>query len=222
MKKLFEKNPLFHYTFVLAIISIACGVVIGGVNAITAPIIADNLLRAKVEAYQEVLPSIDTFDEVEVTDDYPTSVQSIAKGLSSGNETLGYIYEVYGTNSYGKMTIVMSVGLDGKIIGAQFLTIEQTLNVPGTRTNLSLYVGSNISDLTPSGDLISGATGSLSTMQGLLADVATAHALTGGEVIVDPLDEAYGEGYTLNPDDSFTATTHVTSKSDVLQGTDIV
>ncbi len=45
-------------------------------------------------------------------------------------------------------------------------------------------------------------TGSLSTMQGLLADVATAHALTGGEVIVDPLDEAYGEGYTLEVDSS--------------------
>lgn len=222
MKRLFEKNPMLHYTFVLMVISIACGVVIGGVNALTAPVIADNLLQAKIEAYEEVLPGIDTFDEIEVTDDYPSTVQSIAQGYNTGNDTLGYIYEVYGTNSYGNMTIVISVGLDGKVIGAQFITIEQTLNVPGTRTNLSLYVGSMISDLTPSGDLISGATGSLSTMQGLLADVATAHALTGGEVIVDPLDEAYGEGYTLEVDSSFTATAHVTSKSNVLQGSDVV
>ncbi|AUD64309.1 hypothetical protein BK011_00870 [Tenericutes bacterium MZ-XQ] len=222
MKKLFEKKPMLHYTFVLMVISIACGIVIGGVNAVTAPVIADNLLKAKVEAYEEVLPGIDTFDEIEVTEDYPTSIQSIAKGYNVGNDVLGHIYEVYGTNSYGKMTIVVSVGLDGKIIGAQFVTIEQTLNVPGTRTNLSLYVGSNITALEPSGDFISGATGSLSTVQGLLADVATAHALTGGEVIVDPLDEAYGEGYTLEVDNSFVSTDYVTSKSNVLQGSNVV
>ena len=32
MKKLFEKNPMLHFTFVLAVVSIACGIVIGGVD----------------------------------------------------------------------------------------------------------------------------------------------------------------------------------------------
>src|SRR5690554_6815179 len=215
MKKLFEKNPMYHYTFVLAMISIACGIVIGGVNAITHPIIEANLLAAKVESYQKVLKGIDDFEEVEVTSEYPNNVQSIAKGFNANNEVLGYIYEVYGANGYGNMTVIVSVGVDGKILGAQFLTIEQTLNVPGTRTNLSYYVGSFITDLQPSSDLISGATGSLSTLQGLLGDLANAHSIAVGEVIVDPLDEVYGAGYTLEVDNTFVATAHVTSRSNV-------
>lgn len=222
MKRLFEKNVMLHYTFVLAVVSIACGIVIGGVNAITAPIIEANLLEAKIESFEEVLKGIDSFEDLEVTEDYPNSVLSIAKGFDQSDEVLGYIYEVYGTNSYGSMTVVISVDENGEILGAQFLTIEQTLNVPGTRTNLSLYVGSNVNNLEPSGDIISGATGSLSTLQGLLSDVATAHSMTIGEVVVDPLDEAYGDGYTLEVDSSFDATTHVTSKSDVLQGSSVV
>lgn len=222
MKKLFEKNPMYHYTFVLAVVSIACGIVIGGVNAITRPIIDANLLAAKVESFEEVLKGIDDFEEIKVTDEYPKSVQSIAKGFNANNEVLGYIYEVYGTNSYGNMTVVVSVGLDGKILGAKFLTIEQTLNVAGTRTNLSYYVGSNIADLQPSADFISGATGSLATLQGLLGNLATAHSLAVGEIIVDPLDEIYGEGYVLEVDNTFVATTHVTSKSNILQGSDNV
>lgn len=222
MKKLFEKNPMFHYTFVLAVVSIACGIVIGGVHAITNPIIQDNLLAAKVESYEQVLKGIDDFEEIKVTDEYPSSVQSIAKGFAANDDVLGYIYEVYGTNSYGNMTVVVSVGLDGKILGAQFLTIEQTLNVPGTRTNLSYYVGSNIADLQPSADLISGATGSLSTLQGLLGDLANAHSIAVGEVILDPLDEVYGTGYTLEVDNTFVATAHVTSRSNVLQGSETV
>ncbi len=222
MKKLFEKNPMYHYTFVLAMISIACGIVIGGVNAITHPIIEANLLAAKVESYQKVLKGIDDFEEVEVTSEYPNSVQSIAKGFNANNEVLGYIYEVYGANGYGNMTVIVSVGVDGKILGAQFLTIEQTLNVPGTRTNLSYYVGSFITDLQPSSDLISGVTGSLSTLQALLSDVNTAHSLAKGEIIVDPLDEAYGEGFGVTVDNGFTPTDHIVSKSNVMQGSDVV
>jgi hypothetical protein len=222
MKRLFEQKPLFHYTFVLAMVSIACGIVIGGVNAITAPIIEANLLEAKIESFEEVLQGIDSFEDLEVSDDYPNSILSVAKGFNESNEVLGYIYEAYGTNSYGSMTVVVSVDQSGKILGAQFLTIEQTLNVPGTKTNLSLYVGSNISALEPSGDIIGGATGSLSTLEGLLTDVATAHSMSVGEIIVDPLDEAYGDGYTLEVDNEFTATAHVTSKSNVIQGSDVV
>ena len=39
----------------------------------------DNLLAAKVESYEQVLKGIDDFEEIKVTDEYPSSVQSIAK-----------------------------------------------------------------------------------------------------------------------------------------------
>lgn len=222
MRKLFEKYPMLHFTFVLAMVSIVCGLVIGGANAITAPVIENNLLKAKVESFEKVLRGIDSFDEVTVGQGYPKSIRSIAKGYNESKETIGYIYEAYDKNSYGSITIVVSVGMDGKVLGADFLAIEQSLNVPGTRTNLSLYVGSDITNLEPKGDLVSGVTGSLSTLQGLLSDVATAHGLTKGEVVVDPLDEAYGKGFTLEVDGTFTETTHVTAKSFVKQGANTV
>lgn len=212
MKKLFEKKPMVYYTFVLAVVSIACGIVIGGVNALTAPVIADNLLAAKVEAFEAVLEGIDSFDEIELTDDYPNTIQSVSKGYDLSKDTLGYIYEAYSANKFGDMTIVVSVGLNGKVLGATFVAIEQSLNVPATRTNLSLYIGSNITDLTPSSDILAGATYSLETLNELLVDIAVAHSLTAEEVIIDPLDEAYGEGYILENDATFTPTTHVTSK----------
>ncbi len=218
MKKLFEKYPMFHFTFVLTLVSIVCGIVIGGANAITAPVIDKNLLAAKVEAFESVLTGIDSFDDIKTTAEYPKTIQSIAKGYDKSKAVLGYIYEAYGSNKYGDMTIVVSVGSDGTVLGATFVAIEQSLNVPGTRTNLTLYIGSKITNLEPKGDILTGATGSLSTLQGLLADVATAHSLTGGEVIVDLLDEAYGASYTLENDATFTATAHVTAKSLVKQG----
>ncbi|MCD4827780.1 MAG: hypothetical protein K8Q99_08385 [Acholeplasmataceae bacterium] len=222
MKKFFEKNPMFYYTFVLAVVSIACGVVIGGVNALTAPVIEDNLLAAKVEAFETVLNGIDDFDDIEVGDDYPSTIQSVSKGYDAADNVLGYIYEAYNTNKFGNMTIVVSVGLDGKVIGATFVAIEQTYNVPGTKENLTLYIGSDISNLAPSSDLISGATGSLTTLQALLADVSAAHSLTAGAIILDPLDEVYGTGYVLESDDAFVPTAHVIAKSLVMQGVDEV
>jgi hypothetical protein len=216
MKKLFEKKPMVYYTFVLAVVSIACGIVIGGVNALTAPVIADNLYNAKVEAFETVLEGIDTFDELDLIDEYPDTIQSVNKGYDVSKDTLGYIYEVYSTNKFGDMTIVVSVGVDGKVLGATFVAIEQSYNVPQTRTNLSLYIGSNIADLTPTGDILSGATVSLTTLNALLADVAIAHSLTAEEIIIDPLMEEFGSSYVLENDEAFTSTSHVTSKWFVL------
>lgn len=217
MKKFFDKNPMFYYTFVLAVVSIACGVVIGGVNALTAPVIADNLLAAKVEAFETVLDGIDSFDEIKLNDEYPSTIQSVNKGYDVSNNVLGYIYEAYNTNKFGNMTIVVSVGLDGKVLGATFVAIEQTYNVPGTKTNITLYIGSDISNLSPSSDLISGATGSLTTLQALLSDISEAHSLTAGSIVLDPFDEVYGSGYILENDDAFVATTHIMNKTIIKQ-----
>lgn len=222
MKNLFSKSPIFHYTFVLTIISLVCGLLIGGINAVTAPVIERNLLKAKVESYESVLKNIDSFDEIDVTNDYPTSIKSVVKGKDASGKVLGYIYEAYGTNSYGSMTIIGSVDEDGVFLGLQFLTIEQTLGVDFTRTNLSYYVGANIDQITPSNDLISGATGSLSTFQGLLSDIASAHRLSMGEIEVDPLELIYGSGYALEIDAGFTPTAHIIQKRNVKVGNDVV
>lgn len=211
MKKLFEK-PMFHYTFVLTAVALVCGILIGTVNAITSPIIAENVRLAKVEAYERVLEGIDSFTELDVAND-PSTIISKVEGKNSSNAVIGYIYEAYTTNKFGYMRLVISVNAGGTILGADFIEINQTYNVEGTKTNLSLYVGSSILDLAPSGDLIAGATGSLTSLKALLGDVATAHANT---VVIpdDPYVSWFGEGYVIDSevDSTFTPSSHVLSK----------
>ncbi|PKK96909.1 MAG: hypothetical protein CVV58_03950 [Tenericutes bacterium HGW-Tenericutes-3] len=219
MKKLFEK-PLIHYTFVLTIVSIVCGLAIGGVNFITAPIIDDNIAEAKLEAFNLVLPGLGDFEEVSVDGD-PATIVSKVIGKNAEGQTIGYIYEAYATNKFGYMRIVISVDASGVIIGADFVEINQTLNVAGTKNNLALYVGTSIYDLEPNGDLSSGATYSLNTVKAILNDVAVAHANT---VVAPalPYEDWFGMNYTMEEDGTFVPTNVVFSKHIVKDENNVV
>lgn len=210
MKKLFQ-IPMFHYTFVLTVVALVCGILIGAVNAVTSPIIAANIARAQTEAYQRVLPEIDSFDVIEI-ENGPATVLSIVEAKNASNASIGYIYTAYTTNKFGYIRLVVSVGMTGNILGADFIEINQTYGVEGTKTNLSLYIGSAISNLAPSGDLVTGATGSLTSLKALLGDVAAAHAIAAANA--DPLASWFGAGYVMDTevDPTFTPNTNVISK----------
>lgn len=219
MRKLFE-NPIFHYSFVLTMVAFACGLVIGGVNAITDPIITENRIRAQVEAYEKVLPGIDEFTEMSTTGD-PDTIISKVEGRDQNGDVLGYIYVAFNTNKYGYMRIITSVGLDGTILGAEFLEINQSLDVNSTRINLSLYEGLNITEAAPVGDMISGVTGSKNTLIDLMYDVRVAHE----KLDIAPQDPFAGwyEGeFERAADDSFTAEGSVVSRQVVTDGDDQV
>lgn len=213
------KKPIVHYTFVLAVVAIVCGIMISAVNAITAPIIENNILKAQAAAYQLVLPSGETFTEI-VNEEFPETVLTVVEAKAGAN-VVGYIYTAYTTNKFGYMRLVVAVGPTGTILGADFIDINQTYQVDGTRTNLSLYVGSPITSIAPSGDIVTGATGSLNSLKGLLADVATSHAL----VVVapaDPYEAWFGAGYSMEIDATFVPTTQVLEKSIVRNASDEV
>lgn len=176
MKKLLEK-PLFHYTLVLAIVSLVCGLAIGGINAVTAPVIEQNEIDATNAAYQTVLPGYASSTEV-TNQGNPQSIESIVEAKDNSGQTIGYIYIAYGANKFGSIKIVVGIDNSGQITGADFISLKQTYKLNETRTNLSYYVGSSITDLIPSGDIISGATYSLVLVQSLLEDVATAYQNT--------------------------------------------
>jgi len=182
MKKLFE-NPLIHYSFVLMVVALACGLVIGGINAVTAPIIEENLRVAQVAAYQRVLPGIAEFDELSLDGD-PSTIVTKIEGRNAQGEILGYIYVAFGTNKFGSMRVIASIGLDGTILGVDFIDILQTYNLNDSRTNLSLYNGRNIAEAAPVGDMISGVTGTRNTTIDLMKDIATAHS----RMDITPLD----------------------------------
>ena len=208
MKKLFEK-PLFHYTFVLTVVSIICGLVIGGVNAVTAPIIQANNDRARALAYSEILVGIDSFEDLlEATD--PTSIKDKVAGFDKDGKLLGYIFEVQATNSYtkgGPMSFVVSVNQQGTIIAVKFLSVNQTF-IPRTIAVLEEYVGLSVNS-----DYTSGATIVITTrtINQMMNDVAKAFSTidTGS---TDPLDAWFGAGHQRVQDQTFTPTDKVLSK----------
>lgn len=182
MKNLFAKKPLLHYTFVLAMVALVCGLVIGGVNAVTEPIIANNIYEAKLKAYKAVVSELVSFEELELNND-PASIQSKVAVYDVATPTedttpIAFIYESFMTNKFGQMRVVVSVDADGIILGAVFIEIVQTYKVEATKSNLEAYIGSNVSSLNPVGDIEAGATGSLSTLRTMLTDIATAHTQT--------------------------------------------
>lgn len=173
IKKLFEKQ-IVHHSFVLAMVALACGLVIGGVSHFTSSIIEKNLAEAKTLAFESVMPGLDSFEIVEI-EGLPISIQEVVRGYDENEDALGYIYEVFKTNKFGHLRIVVSIDENGTILGAQFLELKQTLNLTATESNLDKFIGTQIKDLEPKGDLISGVTVSSQTLLELLADIAVAH-----------------------------------------------
>jgi electron transport complex protein RnfG len=212
MKKLLEKD-MFRYTLVLTIVAIVCGLMIGGMNALTAPIIQRNLEEAERKAFQEVLPLGVDFDKLELVEGIPSSIQSAVQGLDASSKVVGYIYTASGTNQHGSISIVVSVDANGKILGASILSINQTKGIADTESNLKRFIGTQIGTNTPAGDIISGVTNSLNTVKALLTDISVAHGLLA--VPSDPYVQAFGEGYTIVQDTTFVATTLVKQKDDV-------
>ena len=212
MKKLLEKD-MFRYTLVLTIVAIVCGLMIGGMNALTAPIIKRNLEEAERKAFQEVLPIGETFDKLELVEGVPSSVQSAVVGLDSTDKIVGYIYTASGTNQHGSISIVISVDANGQILGASILSINQTKGISDTASNLQTFVGTQIGTNTPQGDIVSGVTNSLVTVKALLTDISVAHGLLATSS--DPYVQAFGEGYTVSQDATFVANAYVKQKDEV-------
>lgn len=212
MKKLFD-IPMFRYTFVLTMVALVCGLMIGGMNAITAPIIKRNLEEAERKAYQEVLPEGENFEIITIkgVDGVPASVTGAVVGKNASNQVVGYIYTANGTNQHGSISIVISVDASGKILGASILSINQTKGIEDTKSNLQSFIGVQIGSTTPAGDIITGVTNSLNTVKGLLVDISTAHGIL-ADAPADPYVEAFGVGYTLTEDATFVATANITSK----------
>ena len=186
MKNFLEKNPLVHYTIVLTIVAIACGLLIGGINAWTNPIIEDNNYQRKVAAYQSVLPDLadDGLTVLDIAND-PDNIEEKVEAKDDEGNVIGYIININQTNGYGNMQIVMAIASDGTIISAEFLQLNQTLNLDNTRANLAMYVGTNINTL-QNLDFLSGATRSLETLTAMMSDIQSAFSTID---IDEPVDE---------------------------------
>lgn len=130
-------------TLALFLITVIAGCLLGIVYQITKGPIAEQNAKATLAAYQSIFPDMDTYTEVEMTDELSTKIaEAIAADAencgntvvstivtakdTSGND-LGTIYTVTNKEGYGG-DIRFTVGIDttGTITGLEILEISET------------------------------------------------------------------------------------------------
>lgn len=109
---------------ILCIISLICAAGIAGVNELTAPTIEKNAQKAQLEAYQAIFEAYDEESSIELDVDNEAIESKILAKDSNGTE-LGVLYTVSGSNSYGKLKIVVAI-VNGKVNQVEILENGQS------------------------------------------------------------------------------------------------
>ena len=124
-----ELDPRFTAKLTLTLLGI-CAVVallLGIVNQVTAPIIAEIQAEKTAAAMSQVLPA-EEYQPVET--DYP-NVTAMNRALSGG-ETVCYVVEVTTSGFGGTMSMVVGVDVDGAVTGVSVTDNSETANI-GTK-----------------------------------------------------------------------------------------
>lgn len=215
---------IFKTALVLTLIGIACGLLIGFSNSITAPIIEENARKAELKAYEALFPGLDEANKMTEV----TLIGSIYEVLQvkDGGQVTGYLYKGKLTNSYGAVDQLVGIKANGEIAGVQFLNLDQTASMkPAIETNATYYKGKNVSsiDLTKlvvfsSGsneyDTAAGSSYGSTAMRTIIRDAIQMFS-GAAPVVLSPYESIFGEGAVNTVDNSFVATDKVTKKEEV-------
>lgn len=173
-----DKNSSVYKMVLLGVICAICGLILSGVNALTAPLIEQNSLAAVQSNLEEIYPG-GTFSDV--TDNY---ISLDDTGLIDGiyeAEGQGYIFTCNGIGySSSGITFMVGFDLDGKISGYMALEQSETSGV-GSRAFESEYTDT-ITSLTTSDEIptLSGATlTSTAVKNGIEAAIAVFNQING-------------------------------------------
>ncbi len=99
--------------FVLGLIALLAGCMLGFTNELTAPTINEQTIAAAREARKSVLPNAETFEELTAANG---AVDNCYAG-KAGAETVGYAVQVTKTGYAGPIEVIVGVGNDGLISG---------------------------------------------------------------------------------------------------------
>jgi electron transport complex protein RnfG len=153
----------------LAVICAVAAVVLGLVNAVTAPAIVENRERALAEGLAAIT-SQSGLSGPAVGDPVPVAEGAVAYPITSGAEVSGYVMQLTGTGYGGDMQLLAGYYPDGELFAAQLMENQET---PGlgkkaeTAAYMQKFIGSGAtipvpvskSDLPASeADAITGAT----------------------------------------------------------------
>ena len=129
-------------TLALTLITVVVGLVLGLVHEITLEPIAAQERRKQQEAYAEVLPDAESFEELDLSSDglsekfaeaiseaglTEETVDGVAEGLDGSGALTGYVFTVTTGEGYGgDIQFTLGLSADGTIRGISFLSIEET------------------------------------------------------------------------------------------------
>lgn len=186
-----QRNPLVQSILQLALtlcaITFVTAVLLGAVNAVTAPKIAERNAAAKAAAMEQVLPGADRFEPVDIT---PTKLVSAVSAGQADGRTLGYAVTTTPTGFGGAMEVMVGVSAEGKVTGVSIVTSSETAGLGSKASDESFrsqFTGkAGGIEVVKSGaddtqiNAISGATiTSKAVTEGVNAAVETALALSG-------------------------------------------
>ena len=134
-------NKIMKNTLILTAITLVSGLLLGIVYEVTKEPIAASQEAAKQEAYRQVLPEADAFEQMTVdVNEAAAAVEQATIGgaavnavideaakVLSGSEEIGYVVTVTDKEGYGG-NIQISVGIlsDGTLNGISILSISET------------------------------------------------------------------------------------------------
>lgn len=90
------------------------------------PVKESNENKIALKKYEEVILDLDSVLKSTVESDI---IVDKFKGFNKNKEHIAYLYEATSSNSYGSITIILAVNLNGKVIGMKALDVNQTLHV---------------------------------------------------------------------------------------------
>ena len=214
---------IFKTAMVLTLIGLACGLLIGFSNRVTAPIIAENKRKAELKAYSAVFPGLTEASKVEGVSFVGTTYEVLE--VKKGEEVVGFLIKGKSTNSYSEgnfIDILLGFDLKGNIVGVEFLELSQTANlIQVVKDNSEYYKNKNISAIDfgilltqgkTTYDAKSGASFGSTTMRKIIHDaIKTYETLEIG----DKYSDMFGSGAVATADSTFQATANVTKKEAV-------
>ena len=140
---------------VLTLICLISSGLLGGVNHLTAPIIAASELKATQNACFEVMPAGKSFEEVDIKDKNLSEKITAVYSETDG----GYVFKIKTKGYDSGLVIMCGIDANGKVTGTKILSSNETPSIGGqcAKTEYSSqYTGkdSSLEDI----EAISGAT----------------------------------------------------------------
>ena len=192
-----DKNSSIYKTVLLGVVSACAGLLLSAVNAVTAPVIADNALKQVQSTLENFFPNGEFTD---VTDKYKTDETELIDGVYEAKDE-GYVFTLHNTGySSDGFKFAIAFDNDGNIVGYEGLSNSETAG-KGDKLFKDDYanqvIGLTSTDAVP---VISGAT---------VTSKAVSAAVTEAESVYNEI-----QGIDFDADAAASAAENASAKSD--------